>query len=59
MTKYLYNGDNKTITRYEDDSKAWLYAKIALKFSKSLMVFVYSESDLPTLDLTNVTKQNF
>lgn len=59
MTKYLYNGDNKTITCYEDDSQAWLHANIALKFSRSLMVFVYDESDLPNLDLTNVKKRNF
>jgi len=59
MTKYLYNGDTKTITRYEDDSQAWLHAQIALKFSRSLMVFVYDESDLERLDLTNIKKQFF
>jgi len=59
MVKYLYNGDNKTITRYEDDAQAQLHAMVALKFSRSLMVFVYDESDLEGLDLTNTKKQFF
>jgi len=58
MVKYLYNGDSKTITRYENDKQAWIHAQIALKFSTSLMVFVYDESDLKNLDLTNF-KKNF
>lgn len=51
MKYFVVNHDTKVITRFNTLKEASLHCNIALKFSRSLMVFYYSTSELVNSDI--------
>lgn len=51
MKYFVVNYDNKTITRYNTIKDAKINTGLALKFSRSLMVFYYNTIELVNQDI--------